>query len=139
MGSKLTNRVGRKLVDEVREMTDPDVSPADDAARVAACVVPTDRAARPVEPTSPAMLDHDVNRSVNFIIVVDPAALASPDDPAVAQEALPEEPGLWMTFQATRPPAGPLKGPWSPWPARSSWTAPKSSSLNRPPLLRLLV
>ena len=38
-------------------------------------------------PASSAALDHDVDRRVNFVIVVDPTALASPDDPVAGQEA----------------------------------------------------
>ena len=46
-------------------------------------------------PGSPALIDrgvdHDVDRRVDFTIVVDPTALASPDDTAEAQDALFED------------------------------------------------
>ena len=58
-------------------VNEPDVSPVNDAPRAAALA----RVMHP--PASPAVLDH----GVNFVIVVDPAALASPDDTAEAQEA----------------------------------------------------
>ena len=42
-------------------------------------------------PASPVALDHDVGHRVNFTVVVDPAALASPDGAAGAQDALSED------------------------------------------------
>ena len=66
-------------------MSGPDVSPINDAAQIvtATCVVHP--------PASPAVLDHGVDHAVdrrlNFVIVVDPAALASLDDPVAGQEA----------------------------------------------------
>jgi hypothetical protein len=81
VGEGSADRVGRTLVDEVWEVSEPNVSPVDDAAQIVAatCVVHL--------PASSAGVDHDVDRRVDFIVVVDPAALASPDDPVAGQEA----------------------------------------------------
>ena len=44
-------------------------------------------------PASPGLIDHNVDRRVDFVIVVDPTALASPDDPVAGQEACGRETG----------------------------------------------
>jgi hypothetical protein len=70
-------------------MIEPEVSPVNGVARVAACAVHL--------PASPAIdhgVDRRVDRRVDFLVVVDPATLASPDDPVAGQDARGSETGL---------------------------------------------